>query len=498
MSLAPYFQRNAIAAAQVLRGMDAEMIGDRLSSTSVGLSLGDEAFTTPEGIALTDLLVRLFARLYPRLVIASPVEVDGLEGLARQINPDIEIAFGGKATIAVSIGSDSIALADPQISAGSRGWDGSVSTSTSLAVGSSPNPVGPGIAACLAAAGVFRFVFLAGSVDQLDEDLTISGHDLTSRPTEGDPALPDHLDTTLVGLGAIGNAAAWTLSRVPSAGLVRLVDPEFLDLGNLQRYVLGTMADVDRSKVEFAAKAFGAALVADPHQESWQSFASREPSPTRSVLVALDSATDRRAVQAALPQWIANAWTQVGDLGVSVHPWADGGACLACLYLPTGPAPNEDQLITAALGLQAEREADVRRLLHLNAAPPPSLLEEVANACDVPLEALEPYAGRPIRELYVEGICGGAVVPLSRLEGANADVHVPLAHQSAMAGVLLASRVLVGREDRAGTRVARFDVMRPLPVGVDFRQAMAKDSRGICICQDASYEGAYAAKFATF
>src|SRR6266403_734495 len=48
------------------------------------------------------------------------------------------------------------------------------------------------------------------------------------------------------------------------------------------------------------------------------------------VLVALDTAADRRSVQASLPKWIANSWTQPGDLGLSVHGQFDGpGACLS-------------------------------------------------------------------------------------------------------------------------------------------------------------------------
>jgi hypothetical protein len=47
--------------------------------------------------------------------------------------------------------------------------------------------------------------------------------------------------------------------------------------------------------------------------------------------------------------------------------------------------------------------------------------------------------GRPIRELYVEGVCGGGLIPLGVIGLPRQELHVPLAHQSALAGVLLAS-----------------------------------------------------------
>ncbi len=66
------------------------------------------------------------------------------------------------------------------------------------------------------------------------------------------------------------------------------------------------------------------------------------------VLAGVDSARDRRAMQATLPHWAANAWIQTGDLGVSDHHYRNG-ACIACLYLPTGKTPNRDELVAAAL-----------------------------------------------------------------------------------------------------------------------------------------------------
>ncbi|MFX7902704.1 hypothetical protein ABTK34_19770, partial [Acinetobacter baumannii] len=64
------------------------------------------------------------------------------------------------------------------------------------------------------------------------------------------------------------------------------------------------------------------------------------------VAVALDTAEDRIALQASLPKWIVNAWTQDVDLGVSRHNFADGGACLACLYLPTVAVKNEHERVS--------------------------------------------------------------------------------------------------------------------------------------------------------
>src|SRR5262249_8213226 len=151
---------------------------------------------------------------------------------------------------------------------------------------------------------------------------------------------------------------------------------------------------------------------------------------------------DRRSVQATLPQWIANAWTQTGDLGISVHSRFDGkGACLACLYLPADRAPNEDEIVAAALGVP-QLVVDVRTLLHTGSGVSRSFLEAVAQGLQLPSEEVLQYEGKSIRELYVEGVCGGGLIPLGTIGMPRQELHVPLAHQSALAGVLLAAALL--------------------------------------------------------
>jgi hypothetical protein len=179
-----------------------------------------------------------------------------------------------------------------------------------------------------------------------------------------------------------------------------------------------------------------------------------------------------------------------------VHPWDEAGACLNCLYLPAGEVPSEDKLVASALGLAGpNEELLIRQLLWANAPPPVDMLERVANSLGIPRDLLDPYASRPLRELYVEGVCGGAVLPLSRAGVPAQEIHVPLAHQSALAGVLLAGRLIaeaIGLGAKS-TAVTRVDVLRPIS---DYlTQPAQKDLRGICICQDEIYREAYDLKY---
>jgi len=493
MALADYYARGAIAASQVLAGFDEVTFRQTLDGAAVGITVGRDALG-PEGAALSDLLTRIAARLYPAVAIraADDLRAQELRDLAVVINPTIE--FVEAPTVEVLIGAAVPApLAPVYVFAGADGWDARLSPTTAQSTGTSAVPFGAGAAACLAAANVFRAVFLGTDPEG---DVRLSTFSGSVAPTPADAPQRARLDdgVALAGCGAIGNAAVWALARADLAGTIDLIDDESLDLGNLQRYVLARRADVDRVKVEIAAEQFTGALRATPRRMTLAEFFASEGYDRDRVLLALDSARDRRQAQAALPRWIANAWTQPGDLGVSVHAFG-AGACVWCLYLPDGQTPNEDQLVAGALQIP-ERLMEVRVLLHNGNGVGLPLLEPIAAKLGVGIDALLPFLGKPIRSLYVEGMCGGAVIPLGQVAGVPThDVHVPLAHQSALAGVLLAAALM---RDAAGagtgsTRITRINVMRPL--GSELTRLAQADPRGICICQDADYVARYAAKF---
>lgn len=480
--------------SQVLHGYDDEAIRRKLQGTVVALSFGLQAARSPDGQALLDLLIRLLARLYPRLVVRghnADAHATSLWELARSINPHIEMVPEKDATFSIVVGDDVAAPPSPFIGAGCRGWRGMVGTEL-LPVTDSGNPFGAGIAAALAAANVFRHVFI--SADLLDRSAV-----LAAIPDGGNLPTPSNVDigtaNVLCGVGAVGQAVVWALGRSPVRGDLDLVDHESVELDNMQRYVLTAVSDDGRLKTTLAARHIGEHLRVQEHAVRWSEFVARQGYAWNRVVCAVDSAGARRQVQASLPRWICNAWTQPGDLGISRHLFGRG-ACAACLYMPRTPMPNEDAIIAAALGIpDGPLLMRVRELLFRNAGVPDDLLAVIADRRpDVDRASLMEFSGRPLRQLYREGFCGGAVLPIGRAGMPQADVHVPIAHQSALAGVLAAAALVA---DALGLRPGRtdslrVDLLRPLPSGVRFQPIGAE--RG-CLCQDRDYQRRYLAKW---
>lgn len=495
MGLADYYSRGALAAAQVLEGFDEERFRAQLDATPVGVAF-DETALTPEGEALLELLVRLLARLYPRLTLHGPTDqVNALAALATKINPAIEI--GDDASVGVSVGQIKGSF-ETTFYAGASGWDALLSTTEPQPVGPSDNPLGAAVCACLAAANVFRRVFLSDWQAAADTSLRFSALSF-SRVDEATSVRSKSWrlsgEAVLVGVGAVGNAALWTLARAPLSGTLHLVDPQHLELGNLQRYVLTERTDDGSAKVDLGAATptHGMSLV--PHQMTLGQFLAAHGYRWDAFLLGLDSARDRRSAQASLPRWIANAWTQPGDLGVSIHSrFGDEGACVACLYLPEGRIRNEDELVSHTLNVP-QLQMQVRTLLHSGAPLQRDFLEIVAGAVARPLDALLPFEGRSIRDLYVQGFCGGAVIPLGEAGRPPHELHVPLAHQSALAGVLLAAaliRATLGG-DPSITSATRLNVLRA--VGTDITQTVRARRDGRCLCDDLLFREQYLAKY---
>jgi len=498
MALAPYYDRAAIAASQVVAGFDAEIFRAALQDLSVGIAFSEEAAGSPEGRAALDLAVRLLARLYPSLCIrptgtAAEALAMELRGLALAINPDI--AVSDTATVGLSLGLDTPSW-QKSIYVGCDAWVGRISLTTPLSVGASNIPYGAGVAVCLAASAIFRTLLDSSAAQPEAAELSCLDGVIPIQidaPPEG--GWPVAARTVLVGAGAIGQAVTWALARSPLRGTVHIVDDESIDPSNLQRYVLSTIADVGKPKASFAAeyldreqKDIDGQLRAAPIDQDWVTALRQAGHCWDSALAAVDTAAARRAIQATLPRWAANAWTQPGDLGVSDHNF-NQGACIACLYLPTGTSPNEDQIIAAALGVP-EHVNLVRNLLYLHQPPPADLLELIASRLAVNKEQLVDFQTRSIRDLYVKGVCGGDVLPL-RSGPVGVDVHVPLAHQSALAGILLAARLTrrAAGVELPGTEVTRLDVRADPPAQPT--QRAGKDPRGLCLCQDPDYVAAY-------
>jgi len=499
MALAPFFEKNVVAAAQLLRGYDKDSFARALTDRGAEVVFDGSVPASSMGRLLTELLVNLLARLYPVIHLTSLDDSarayePQLIRLARSINPAIEFGSPSRESLRLVVGGGKGPedRQDRTLFVGGTGWTGVLSRKGPVPTAEMANPFGAGMAACLAAANAFRHTFreqLDGA--ELDEDVAISCAGLI--PGRKAPSSSEfHIGTTqLVGAGAVGQGVLWAFRNLAVHGVLEVIDPEDLELSNVQRYVLTHVQDVGKPKIGFAEAKAG--LEVRRHRCSWGEFVDRAGCRELDcVLVAVDSAEARCAVQAALPKRILNAWTQPLNLGVSRHSFDGDAACLMCLYLPKRDSKNRDERIREALRLPPEATMEVRRLLARNEPLSPEFVGRVAAASGAEADLLKRFIGRTLAQLYSEAVCGGTLLRVPT----GQDVQTPMAFQSALAGILMAADLVLNATgtQRAPTRTT-LNVLRP--VGVQETSFMdAKHESGNCICQDSDYVETYKRKYA--
>lgn len=507
MALADYFERNAQAAAALIQGFDTASLAARLQTEVIGVAVDQSVEHSQEGNAAADLTIRLLARLYPSMVIygigkVRPSYLEKLHLLARSINPKIDLTGKLSSVTKLLVFGQSVGSSNRKRHTwyvGSNNWIARISTAAPVGSGISSNPLGAGVAACVAAANVFRAVFVRElGTATLDSELSTSVWDLRAAGPDSENPELDVIrlsDLHLVGAGAIGNGALWALSRLPWRGNLHVVDPEKVTDSNLQRYVMATAGDRGKDKAKLARKWLkpraGKKVVS--HVFNWaEHVAHVRDHKVDTVLSAVDSAKARIEIQASLPRLIFNAWTQRGEAGVSRHRFLGKMACLACLYMPTAQAVNEDVLVVRALRLPEDELTvkDVRRRLQRNELSDRAFLERIAAASAVPLDKLLGFENRALRELYVEAVCGGRVMEFVTAALA-AKAEVPMAFQSALAGILLMAEV--ARREQLPHTMTQIDLLGTFPEAPGTPKAKSTSPR--CLCLDDDFIEVYKAKY---
>jgi hypothetical protein len=486
VALAPFFDRVYGAVGGHL-SVSREALTASLENVTVGVRCGGEL--SPNDVWIAELSTNLLARLYPRLAISGPGRLcSSLRDLASKINPNIEFIQSAPGPTTICVGFAEVAGA---LFPSATGWVARLGEKGHL--GSGPaNPYAAAAAAAFAAAELFRRIFLKTSTE-LDFALSLLNFDDKTGAQTNLPA-SSLGDVIFVGLGAVGNAALWTLARDEKRkGRLWLIDNEELEFSNLQRYVLGTAADVARHKVLLGKEALAKSQMSvETAKATLEDFAQEKGGLTIPTLcISVDNVPTRRAAQALLPRLAVNGWTGDRALGSSWHVVSRKAACLACLYHPHAQGPSQTDQAARALGLTSERAA----LLWVTRQPLSD--DDIANAAGkfgVDRNLLEPWRGKTLGDMYTDVVCGA--VPINLPVTGRVET-VPLAHQSALAGILMAAELVkrtnptLSKLSQPEPLVSWDDVLRPPPV--IWPKPMAR-VRG-CICGDEVFQTVYRKKW---
>lgn len=172
------------------------------------------------------------------------------------------------------------------------------------------------------------------------------------------PKRPGTRRVLVVGVGALGCAAARTLAAAPSI-TTTLVDDDLVELSNLQRQVLFDDNDIGRLKVEVAAARLRKDFDANITTKALRFDANRGPEWVNAHDIVID-ATDDPATKFLIARVCADLGTpyvyggvaRTGGQWLLVTPGES--ACLECVYpTPSEDSGAQDTAGCAALGILA-------------------------------------------------------------------------------------------------------------------------------------------------
>jgi hypothetical protein len=507
MGLAKYFSKDALAITQVLNSNSVQKFESILNKNLVEI-IFDSGDLTQEGTVSLDLIVRLIARLYPKIKITDLANgrglVDSLRKQAIEINANIEL-IEEEATISLVLGKKNISNTTSKVFYfGSDGWLVKLSTSRAMGSGNSALPFAAGFAACMAASNCFRYVFQELIPDAgFDDDVTFSLLHLNcSDYNENVNPVKDFGKVVLAGLGAIGNGVLWTLSKIKDVkGEIVLVDPEMISLSNLQRYVIAIENDEGLPKTDLANRIFSETkFTFEKKQDRWQNYVAKNKYWSNDfVLTALDSAKDRVAVQSSLPENILNGFTEEGLLGVSRHFDFLKAACISCMYMPTQKKISRSEEVAINLGIPQHEKQYVRNYIYFNSPVDENLLKLIGGANKIDFSELKRFVGTPMSEFYSKFVCGGILLKLKPDVQNSPKMEAPLVFQSVLAGILLVSELYLfkaGFRDKCFPNVTHIYPLIPLnSISNPYNHKLAKDQTGRCICTDDDYKAAFLHKW---
>lgn len=449
-------------------------LAQMLAPGRVAVFLAPDLAAEPQAQALASFVVNLLARLFPvvqNLHVVVPENIplvahvprwqaptfEGhlrrfLQALRPPLRWAVEPRLSAQPSSALVIGT-AIPPCEQTVYVGSDGWEASLSPSAPVPVGVSVNPVGAYAAACLGVSEAWKRLLLPHShlfqgtpVIPSDAPLTLSTFTYFASRGQPDPSLPSRLDlgrVTIVGLGAGGGAAAYTLASLGRLqGTITQVEPDEIIDSNLNRYV---MADADdaaqqRAKTEVVEALFrgcqGVALrsFSVSYDDAVSSLALED---YRHVVAAVHSREARRSLQYETPMvlWDAGA-TEQGDFFVWRHVLGVTN-CMWCKHPPGDEDPElqKAEQLARLVGLDAETWLRKGRTNEVFTA------EEVAiiaprtaspeTSFDLPLPS-QRYGD------WEAAQCG-------RLRLPEIDQEVPVPFAPVMAGVLLAGEVIKQR-----------------------------------------------------
>lgn len=327
---------------------------ERAAETPVGLAISRDIASTPEGQHFVLAAVNMLARFQRQVRLEVPavsMEVRSHSGgsdllaasvsLARAIDPFIEINGQRPPRHWLTAGDVRLRTEQARLAVGWGGWSGTLAPGASLLT-IERGTLGACVAACLGAAGLFRTALdLHVAEDSFSLWTLRHGGDQDRGPAGFDPIA--FKNVLQIGGGGVGASFLYWLSIVGRTGTWTVIDPEAVEVSNLNRCLPFLAADAGvivpaetaRRKVDVLADRYGI----HPHALWFMKAPSALIEEADLILPLADQGGIRRQVSLSQKEYIMHATTDGGSWEAHAHRHILGkDDCPAC-RVPDKSAP---------------------------------------------------------------------------------------------------------------------------------------------------------------
>lgn len=454
-----------------------------------------------------NLLSRIFAKVYlvaPALPVGPnawqiadlPDLIDPLSGVSEG---NVSWGIPANVDIAVGVGAPPTVASRYSTFFSFSGWDACLDCEVDA---KQPGPMGALFAACYGTAQAFIYAArMAGAEYHPMRPFRLSLLNYEDvGPSLACPAELDLHKVHLVGVGAVGSALIYSLCHFPSVtGLLYAIDNDFVDATNLNRYILmrkndsipcGPNQKTGLAKVDVAVRAFAKHRIKiDPHTMNFEEFRLKHPEPVELLLTPVDSEAGRRKLACSIPRLVLNASTGHTKVTISRHHFADGKACLSCLYLPPQDEQTTETRLANDLGLTVR---EVEEFMADNRPIDAATARRIERHRGFEDGSLSAWVGQHIQSFYQRAVCSEAAITT-----AAGTVISPLSFISAAAGVMLTAELVKASVPELHAfsldNYFRIDtMMNPNPA---FKSMRLQEPTGRCICWDEDYSHIYRQRF---
>lgn len=510
MGFAKYFNRDLIALNKLISSKSDDVFKGIIENHLISIELDEQINQPSEAYDCSELLIRILCRFYPKIKLGANsnvnlIQINKLKKLAKEINSNIEFADNKVLpTFIISLSKEICSDENvPHLYLGSNGWLAKLSQNKPLVFEITNNPFGAILVACMAASNVFRYVFKDQLKLPLDTEIELSAFNFSVSENAG-PSIENVklANVTLVGIGAIGSATVWTLSKLKNlSGTITLVDHEGVEESNLQRYILLKEKDITKKKVDVALQNLRRNhLKIIPEKTEWGEFIHKKQNGnciSRLVAVAVDSKEHRIYIQSSLPKKIINAYTDESRFGITRHPDFNSNVCLSCLYIPTIQQKSKLEIIVEELKMKGQEDL-IYSYMQPDKFIDDNFLKIFSNKNSIPIEDMQAYKNKSFGDFYLSMVCGYKMLEIQESGQKSELIDVPLSFQSCMAGIMLAAEIVVESLGlcRVNVRdVSQLQVLDVIGENNPSHLSRIKNYNGKCICGDKDYQDAYRLKW---